>query len=147
MAAKRSGLSLLLFVGAALACGGDGVGPSADEVVGTWTATKVEYVSVSQPVQTIDLIAEGGTGTLAFSAAGTYLFTLEPIDTPGQVDTGAWELDGDILTMWPRGTNFEMRFDVVLSGNRLTLSGGDAQFDFDGDHEADDAKLYLVLVR
>lgn len=147
MAANRSGLSLLLFLGAAVACGDDGVGPLADDIVGTWTATKVEYVSVSQPVRTIDVIAEGGTGTLTFSAAGTYLFTLEPVSTPGQVDTGAWELDGDILTMWPRGTDLESRFDVALSGNRLSLSGGACEYDFDGDHQEDPGTMNLVLVR
>lgn len=147
MAAKRSGLSLLLFLGAAVACGGDGVGPSADEIVGSWTVTKVEYVSVSQPVQTIDLIAEGGTGTLVFNAAGTYVFTLTPSGEPAQLDTGDWELDGDIMSMWPNGTNFEMQFDVALSGDRLTLSGADTEYDFDGDHQEDEAKLNLALVR
>jgi hypothetical protein len=147
MGAKRSGLSLLLFMGAALACGDDGVGPSADEIAGTWTATKVEYVSVSQPVRTVDLIAEGGTATLVLNAAGTYVFTLTPNAEPTVVDTGEWQLDGDIITLMPNWTSFEFQFDVALSGNTLTLSGADSEYDFDGDHQPDDAKLNLVLVR
>jgi len=147
MGVKRSGSSLLLFLGAAVACGGDGVGPSPDEIAGTWTATKVEYVSVSQPVQTVDLIAQGGTATLVLNAAGTYTFTLTPNGEPTVVDNGDWELDGDIITVMPNGTNFELQFDVALSGNTLSLSGADTEYDFDADQQNEDAKLNLVLVR
>jgi len=145
MGAKLRGLSLLLFGGAALACGSDGVGPSPDEIAGTWTATKMEYVSVSQPVQTVDLIDEGGTATLALNANGTYTFTVTPNGEPQTVDTGDWELDGDIMTVLPDGTTFQLQFDVALAGNTLTLTGADAEFDFGSGDE--DAKLNLELVR
>ena len=147
MGAKRSGLVLLLFVGAALACSNDGVGPSVDQIVGTWTATKVEYVSVSQPVQTVDLIAEGGTATLVLNANESYTFTLTPSGEPPVIDTGDWDLDGDIFTVMPNGTTFELQFEIALSGNTLTLSGADAEYDFDDDQQEEDAKMNLVLVR
>ncbi|MGD2152406.1 MAG: lipocalin family protein [Gemmatimonadales bacterium] len=145
MGAKWNLLSLPLLAGAALACGSDGVGPAPDQIAGTWTATKMEYVSVAQPAQTVDLIDEGGTATLLLNEVGTYTFTVTPNGEPQTVETGDWELNGDVMTVTPDGVIFELQFDVALSGNTLSLSGADAEYDFGGGPE--DAKLNLELVR
>lgn len=147
MRTSRSATSLVLLLGAAVACGEDSAGPSQDDIVGTWEATVMEFVSVSAPVDTVDLIADGGSATLVLAANGTYTFTVTPVGDPPDVQTGTWELGGEVMTVSPTGLPFSYQFDVVLAGDTLSLSGADAEYDFDGDDVPEAAKLNLVLVR
>jgi hypothetical protein len=147
MGAKRSSSILALLLGVALACGDDAAGPSAEELTGTWEATRLEYVSVSAPVQTVDLIADGGSATLVLAPAGTYTFTIIPDGEPQATLSGTWESGGDVLTMTVTGASFSLQFALSLSGDTLRLSGADAEYDFDGDDVAEPARLNLVLTR
>jgi len=140
--------ALSLFCGMALACGDDAAGPSPSEITGTWQATKVEYVSTAQPTVSVDLIAdEDYTVTLVLAANGSYTFTQTPPGEQPQTSTGTWELDGDVFDVAPTGTQYRLQFEIALSGNTLSLSGADAEYDFDGDQSPEDAKLNMVLTR
>ncbi len=146
MGDRRKFVVLSLLLGAAFACGDDSAGPAASEITGTWQATKVEYVSVAQPSVSVDLIAdEDWSATLVLGANGSYTFTRTPPGGQPLVDTGTWELDGDVLNVAPAGTQFRLQFDIALSGNTLRLSGADVEYAFNG--SAEDAKLNLVLTR
>lgn len=148
MGVGRFGSLLTILAGVALACD-DETGPSAEELAGTWQATEVEYVSVSQPVQSVDVIAAGGSATLVLANAGTFTWTITPVGEPAQVRSGDWEAGGDVLTLTETGVPFmsEFQFNVVLTGNTLTLSGADSEYDFDGDSQEEPAKLSMVLER
>ncbi len=148
MDAQHCSVGLALLVGAALACGDDdGTGPAASEITGTWQATTVEYVKVGQPAQTKQMLEGGGTATLVLAAAGTYIFTITPAGQPADIETGAWQLQGDIMVVTPAGSLFSLEFDVSLSGNTLRLTGADSEYDFDDDGNSEPAKLNLVLIR
>ena len=41
----------------------------------------------------------------------------------------------------------ETQFDLTLSTNTLTLTGGHCDFDFNGDDQGEEARLNLVLAR
>ena len=140
--------ALSLLSGVALACGDDAAGPSPSEITGTWQATHVEYVSVAQPTVSVDLIVdEDYTVTLVLAANGSYTFTQTPPGEPPQTSTGTWEVDGDVFDVAPTGTQYRLQFEIALSGNTLSLSGADAEYDFDGDDTPEDAKLNMVLTR
>lgn len=148
MGATQKFVVLSLLVVAALACGDGSVGPAASDITGTWQATQVEYVSVAQPSQSVDLIAdEDWTVTLALAANGTYTFTQTPPGEQPQTSTGTWELDGDVFNVAPTGTQYRLQFEIALSGSTLSLTGADAEYDFDDDGSPEDAKLNLVLTR
>ncbi|UCC49250.1 MAG: lipocalin family protein [Gemmatimonadota bacterium] len=146
MASKRRAVSIALLLSAA-ACGDDSAGPTAGEITGTWQATQVEFVRVATPAVSVDLIAAGGSATLVLASDSNYTYTETPAGELPQIETGTWELHGAILTMTPSDSRFSLQFEVALSGDTLRLSGADVEYDFDGDHVAEPAKLNLVLVR
>lgn len=134
---------------AAVACGDDdGTGPAPATLAGTWQATKVEYVLVANPNTRIDLVQLGGTATLVLESAGAFTAVSTFPGEPPFTSAGTWSASADVLTLsFISGQFGTWQFDMTLSGNTLTLSGADADFDVDDDGQDDPAKLNLVLVR
>jgi hypothetical protein len=137
-----------MAVGAGIACGGDGgTGPSPETLVGTWGATKAEFVSVASPSTKVDLVAMSGTVQLVLTAAKTFTLTVTVPGAPDEVSAGTWS-SSDILSLtFTSGHAGTMQFQLNLSGNTMTLSGADAEFDFNQDGVDEPAKLNLVLQR
>ena len=146
--------ALVVVATVAAGCGGDsgsggsGSSPSAptpQTLEGTWRATKAEFVSVANSSRRLDVVAQGGTVTIAFSG-NTYTFTLAQ---PGQapvVQTGTWSASSEVMTLVRAGSSGNQQFDMTFGGNNLTLNGANALFDFNtGAFE--EAKLYMTLVR
>lgn len=130
---------------AATACGGDDNGPSGDDLVGTWQASKLELVSVANPATKVELIASGGTLVLVLNEAKTFSMTQTVPGSPDEVTTGTWSASIDVLTLtYGMGT---YQFDMVLSSNTLTLTGADGSYDFNGDDTDEPAKINLTLHR
>ena len=130
----------------ALACGGDGNGPNRNQFVGTWDATKLEFTNKANPAQIVDVIAAGATFVASLEADGTYQIILTVPGQAPEVSTGTWSASADILT-FQEGQVSTTQFSWSLSGNTLTLSGADSDFDFDGDDVNEPAKLGGVFVR
>lgn len=143
-----AGIGLAALLGAT-ACGGDdAAAPDKDELAGNWRATKIEYVSVASPAQKVDLATLGVTVTLALNAGGTFVLTTTPPGGAAQTLSGTWSASRDVLTLhWSGQFSGDMQFDMALSGNTLSLSGADADYDVNGDDRDEPAKLNLVLVR
>jgi len=98
--------SLALGLGMAAACGGgDSVGPPKEQIVGSWAATKVEYVSTTG-LGTVELIGAGGTATLVLNADNTWVFTYTPPGGTSEVQTGTYELNGDLMKVTPTGASW-----------------------------------------
>jgi len=121
-------------------------GPDVDSFIGTWNATKAEFVSVANPSTKVDIIAQGWTLTLVFNASA---FTMT-IQEPGEaawVGSGTWASSIDTVTLtWSAGTSGESQFDFALAGDHLTLEGGHMPFEFTaGVHE--EAILSLILTK
>jgi hypothetical protein len=137
------------FVLASVSCGSDdGTGPPVEELAGNWLATRAEVVSVADPGNKVDLVTLGGSFTLTLSASGTFSGSSAAPGEPAENWTGTWTSGGDVLTMsFQSGLVGTWQFDMTLSGDVLTLTGADAEFDMDGDDTPDPVKLNLVLAR
>lgn len=143
MTTQSSGLTIALALALA-ACGS--TAPSASDVVGTWHATRVQYVSTTG-LGTVDLIASGGTATLTLSADSTYEFRVTPTGGAEVVSSGTWSMSIDVMTVRETGVMGEMQFDMVVTASTLTLGGASAEFDFNGDGTDDPATVNLAFTR
>ncbi len=142
----RLGLSAVAVAGA-VACG-DSTGVTVSDITGTWNASSVVFTNLANPSQKSDLIADAdGTLTITFSANGDFSITLTvPPDQP-ETDVGTVEVRGDTLTLAESGQGSPTDFIASLSGNTLTLTTDDEEFDFDDDGTDEPASLRVVLQR
>lgn len=144
-----SGSRFAVFAALALslACGDGGGGPSRDKFAGTWDATKLEFTNTANTSEKVDIIALGGTYVIELASSGSYSAVLTPPGGAPEVTTGTWSASADIFKLKETGTSGDMQFDYNLSGNTLTVSGANTDFDFDGDDVPEPARLSAVLVR
>jgi len=132
-----------------LACGGDGSGPSRDQFVGTWDATKLEFTNVANTSEKVEIISLGATYTIVLESNGTYGATLVVPGSAPELTTGTWSVSSDVITIKETGSSGDQQFNWSLSGNTLTISGANTDFDFDGGGPRIDepAKVSAILVR
>lgn len=145
-------LAAVAIVG--VCCGGGSGGsspttpsnPTSQGLPGTWRATKSEFVSAANSSVRVDIVAQGSTVTLVLDAAA-FTLTIKDPGQIGNVTTGSYRTSTDTMTMTPANMPFSWQFDMNLSGNTLTLTGGSVEFDFNADGSMDQAKLNLTLTR
>jgi hypothetical protein len=132
---------------AAAACGGSSpTAPSAETLAGTWRATRAEFVS--QANVRVEVVSRGVVLVLVLAAGGSGTLTVTEPGAAAEVFTGTWHASTDVLTMtWTSGLHGNSQFDMTLSGNTLTLSGGHVMYDVDGNDVDDEAVLNITLVR
>lgn len=121
-----------LVSGLVAACSGDSTGNSIPNIVGTWRATKFEFVSVANAATRIDLIAAGGTGTVVISSNGSFSTTLTAPGSSPIVSTGTYVETATTLTVTitnPPPTQV-LNFTMAVSGSAMVLSGAQTTFDF-----------------
>jgi hypothetical protein len=128
----------------AVGCGSS-TAPPADDFVGTWHATKVEYVS-NGGMGTVDIVALGSTVTLQLNADKTAVLTITPAGGAPQVTSGTWSNSIDVFNFTVGASN-GWSWDYALSGGTLTLTGADSSYDFNSDNVQDDAKFNLTLTK
>lgn len=139
----KSGLLLLGLIAAACS---SGTAPPVDDFVGTWHATKVEYVSKTG-LGTVDIVgALNNTVTLQLNADKTAVLTITPPGGAPQVTTGTWSNSIDVLN-FTVGASSGWSWDYSLSGGTLTLTGADSSYDFDHDGNQDEADFNLTLTK
>ena len=120
--------------------------PDVDNFIGTWNATKAEYVSIADPNTKNDIIADGSTLTLVFSTS-TFVMTVTDPGMDPVIRNGTWSVSSDTLTLtWTTGFSGESQFDFILNGDNLTLIGGHLPYAFTPGN-SEDAILNLILVR
>jgi hypothetical protein len=135
------GLAFLATMGCK---GNNPTSPTTKAPVGTWQATRAEYVSVADPSKKVNLVSEGATVTLVLDAS-TFTFTIAKPGETAQVTTGSWSYTTDTMTLSPSGTSFTWVFELNVSQESMTLSGAHVEFNFSGTPE--EAILTLVLYR
>ena len=140
---------LFLIIGALIlgaGCKKSPTPPDQDTFIGTWQATKAEFVNVAVPGTKVDVVAQGGTVTLVL-AATTAVLTISELGESPLVYNATWSAGSDVLTLaWTSGSTGEAQFDFTLNGDNLTMDGGHVPFDFtEGNFE--EAILNLRLVR
>ncbi len=144
----RTLLTLAAIGVVSAACGGGTSSPSTQSFAGTWNASKYELVSTSSPATSVNLAAQGVSASLVLNADNTFRTTLAIPGQPDEVSTGTWSASGDVLTLRqsaPFNSTFE--FNYVLSGNKLTLTGADSEWDFNADGTPEPAKLNVEAVK
>lgn len=147
-------IAALAVLGALVGCGGgDGGGSNPASasatgggLTGTWRATRAEYVSASNSSLRVDIVTQGSNLILALEASSFVLTITDPGEAPN-VTNGTWRSSSDTLTLSPAGMPFSWQFDMNLSGNTLTLTGGAVEFDFNADGAFEQARLNLTLAR
>jgi hypothetical protein len=121
-------------------------GPDTDDLVGTWLATKAEYVKIADSNAKVDIIAAGSTLSLVLSSSTFVLTVTDPASDP-VISNGTWSKSIDTLTLVPTtGWLGESQFDMTLSTNHLTLTGGHMPFAFTPGNP-EEAILNLNLVK
>jgi hypothetical protein len=140
----------LIGVAAAIgiSCGDGGGGPSTSELLGTWNATRAEFVSMANPATKAEIVAAGGTVQLVLEQTKAFTFTITTQGDPPWVLGGAWSVSSDVLTLtYTSGLLGESQFDISLSGDVLTLTRGHVGFDFDGNGVREEAMMNMDLAR
>jgi hypothetical protein len=129
------GMASVGFVLGLAACSDSG--PSMDSFVGTWNATKAEFVSEADPTVKQEVIALGASFKITFNADSTWRAIMTaPLMAP-DTSSGTWSASIDVLTLVTTGASGETQFAYVLSGNTVTLTGGHVEWDFgNGDEPA-----------
>ena len=121
-----------VLLGLLAACGSDSTGANPPNVVGTWNATKFEFVSIANPTTKLDAIAQGASATLLLTSAHGFTLTLNAPGQVQQVSTGTYVETATTLTVTvttPPPTQ-TLGFDLVVSGVTMSLTGGTTTFDF-----------------
>jgi len=130
------------------ACSDGGSGPSPASLTGTWSATKADFVNITNASEKVELIAHGGSVTLVLNENKSWTMT---IGVPGEADrvqTGTWSSSIDELTLsYASPLVGEMQFDMSLSGSTLSLAGGHCPFDVNGDTLYEESTLALTMTK
>ena len=138
----------LLAVTVVAGCGdsnGPGTEATINALAGTWNATSLVFTNDANASETFDLIADGGSFSITFTAAGgfsgssTFEGDTEPFN-------GTFEVQGTNLIITETGESGPETIAFTRSGNTLTLTLDD-EFDFDDDGFDEPATLVIVLQR
>jgi hypothetical protein len=144
----RAHAFIMLYVAALLAaCGKSPTAPSPQGLPGTWKATRAEYVSRTNASVRVEIVSRGTTLVLTLNANNTYTLAITDPGQTGQVLDGTWSSSSEVLTLKQSGTSGDTQFNMALSGNTLTLSGGHVLFDIENDGIPDEATLTATFVR
>jgi len=138
---------IAIVSGAVVGCGEDGTGPSLASIVGTWTVTKAEVVSVANPSTRTELVALGPTASLVLNSNQTFARTATfPGEAP-EVATGPYTYTSGHLTLNITSSSppETLSFTLALSGNTMTLTGATISFEFGTIEEQ--ATLNLTLTK
>jgi hypothetical protein len=146
---KASSLGIALLVAVAVGCNdsGNSTGPTASsEFVGEWLASSYIVTNIANTSQSEDLIGMGMTLSITFtetSYSGTASFPGEVAET----FSGTYAISGSQLTLNETGQGTPETMTFTLSGNAMTLSGDDEDYDFDQDGQDDPATFVMVLAK
>ena len=148
MKTARAAAIVLCGLVVSQACGGDGGGgPSPSDLSGTWHLTHCEYVSTGG-LGRIDLIADGGSGTMTLTTDDTLRLTVTPVSGAPVSLIATYVVEGtDLMRVTPAGASWYWAFDMSYSGAKLVLRNGSAQYDIDNDGTPDPAIWNMTMTR
>jgi len=130
--ARRLAPSILipiLMMATLTSCKDKPTAPKPEELAGTWTATKAEYVGKTSGSR-VDLVAAGGVVTLLLETAGNFVLVETPSGASPDTTRGAWSASAEVMELTPEGRPYAVMFDLFFAGNTLRLTGGDVLHEF-----------------
>lgn len=126
----------------------EGTNISISDIQGAWDAIRAEFdIAGSGLSQSIDIIEEGGSGTLNIQSNGRFTLTLV---VPGQgtdIITGQLSFDEDLLVVEFDDSPGESEFFSIQNTSTTLSLSGPAEFDLDNDGTDDSAIATLDFVR
>ncbi|MGB5238338.1 MAG: hypothetical protein WBM43_06230 [Flavobacteriaceae bacterium] len=131
-------------------CSLQGTNLSIADISGNWVATSATFFTTSDPIQTVNVVAEGGTVTLSIQSGGGFTLNISESDGPSDSSAGDFCFDEDLLVVRFDGDDpddWEYYRVQLTSGNNTLSIGGPAEFDFNGDGTPDPAEVELSLAR
>jgi hypothetical protein len=144
---RRTSLCAPALAAALSGCGDEGgiVAIDPEALLGTWAASRFEFVSKANSFVRIDLV--GSLGAIVTLDVTSTAYTLEVI-VPGvttETQTGTWSVAGDQLII-QSGTSTDT-LTATISGNTLTLEAVNAEFDFNQDGLDEPATFQGIFTR
>ena len=144
----RANAFVILYLAALLpACGKSQTAPSPATLTGSWRATRAEYVSRTNSNVRTEIVSRGTVLVLTLNADHSYALAITDPGQAGNLLGGTWSSSSDVLTLKQTGVSGETEFDMVLSGNTLTLTGGHVLYDIEGDGIFDECVLNATFAR
>ena len=136
------GLTIAVATSLALAgCSDNGTGLEAVDLQGTWLATVHEYTDNANSSNVVDIIQrDAASFSLTVDASGNASTLFDDGLGDNNSDSGNLNSAGTTLTL------AGIAFDAVRSGNVLTLTNSNRQFDF-GSGSSVSATLRIVMNR
>lgn len=117
-----------------------GTNLSVSDISGNWTATQATFKGV-------DLLADGGSITLAIQNNGRFTFTMKLPGEPDDISTGKLGFDGEWLAVvFDDDPGEEASFFISLINNILTLRG-EVELDINGNGIEELGVLGLIMER
>jgi hypothetical protein len=143
---KASSLGVALLVAVAVGCS-DSTGPaSPSDFVGDWLASSYVLTSIENTSLSADLIEFGMTLSITFTET-TYSGTSTFPDEAAESFSGTYTIEGNQLILNEVGELEPDTMTYTLSGNTLTMTGNDEEFDFDDDGQEDPASFTMVFAK
>ncbi len=149
MAKARVGTVPIAATLIAVACSDATSPPSItlSDLEGSWQAARYEFTSLSDPSHKVDLVAQGTSIEFDIDTNGRFIrISVFPPGAPPVTDAGSIGLDGSRLVMtFDVEPDVELRFDVTLFDDLLTLSAAEVESDLGSGPEL--ASLLIAFVR
>ncbi|GEM_PF-2118128 len=146
-------LLIVVFVGgcdaiADLTGGGDDKNDNPlDKLVGSWSCTQYVLTSQADDSQSVDLIAGGLSISISITSEGGFTYYETEQGESPSIDTGTVSVSGDTLWITSEGDEATYGFLYTLSGNTLTLSESQEEYDFNDDGTEEPATGVLTFER
>ncbi len=114
--------------------------------MGDGLASSYVVTNIANTSQSEDLIGLGLTLSITFTET-TYSGTAAHTGEPTETFSGTYAINGNQLTLDETGELEPDTMTYTLSGNTMTLSGDDEDYDFDEDGQDDPATFVMVLAK
>jgi hypothetical protein len=143
----RATFTLLALTTPLLIGCGDATGIQPVDLAGSWVASEYRFTNPANTAQTVDLVAVGGSLSLMIMADGNYTVTIQEPGNVPETRSGTVEVRGDTLTISESGQGSPTDYLAQRSGDTLTMTTSDEEFDFDQDGTDEPADVRAVYVR
>ena len=116
-------------------------------IVGTWIATSAEFTTTNaNPVQSVDVVADGGFSDLSVKADGRFTLVVRTASPDPQITTGQFLADGnDINVRFDNDPNTLVPWDFTLSENTLFIAGP-MLYDFENDGVSEEVSANFEFI-
>lgn len=118
--------------------------PSAENFARTWHLTSCVYRSAANSTVSVDLIASGWAIDLMVNDNGRLRYAWTPPGGDADFWDGSWSVDGGSLVVTRDGFMFSWEFEAQVQESTMSLTGAQAEYDFDANGTPEDATWNLA---